>query len=351
MWKKTLRKIAPHLAAFPAVLIAACGADSPPTSGSGGGPGSGGNGGSPSTAGAGGMKGGASGQASGASGVGVAGGGASGSSAGTGGSTSAAACSAWAAAACDQQKTCDQTAWLRDHGSKSACEQREQALCQKALSLTDTHATSGQVVDCTKTSPLTCGERCSALLSPGQLLAGDPCSHSWQCASLLCAKNLAGGCGVCSGDRPAGALCKIDSECDEGLGCYEGACTARAPEGASCLAQPCALGLSCVGFSPIRVCKPRASLGEPCDPSGYGAADCAEGYCTDGTCHAPSLVQPGKPCGITNSVLCTGGFCDGSTCRGWAKEGDTCSTSLICGPGSVCIVPSEKCVLAPSCGL
>lgn len=342
MCKKTLRKT-PHPAAFVAVLLVACGGDSTQPTGSG----SSASGGSGSP-GAGGAKGGTGGQASGASGTaGVPSGGASGS---PGDIMSAMACSAWATATCERQEACDQVAWLRNHGSKSACEQREQALCQKALSLPDTHATSGQVFDCSKTL-ITCGQRCSTSLSPGQLLSGEPCSHSWQCSSRLCAVTLAGGCGVCSGDRPVGAFCKIDSECAEGLGCFKDSCTARAPEGASCLAQPCALELSCVGFSPLRTCKPRAALGEPCDPSGYGAPDCAKGRCVEGECQPFALVQPGKPCSITSPALCTGGFCDGSTCLGWAKEGDSCSSSLTCGPGSVCIVPSEKCVLAPSCAL
>ena len=125
------------------------------------------------------------------------------------------------------------------------------------------------------------------------------------------------------------ACCRLNNNCQAGLICFQGTCTACGTAGGPCCAgNTCNSGSACQGGTCVRTCGTQGlaccTSGPACDP-GLG--------CSGGTCN---------PCGRGGQTCCAGstcnsGFnCTAGTCTVCGGNGQTCCASGGCGGGLYC---------------
>lgn len=188
---------------------------------------------------------------------------------------------------------------------------------------------------------------------------GTECRRSTQCASGYCpTTTLPGQCpGVCEGRVAEGVECAYSQQCAAGLTCASGTCRARGTTGTSCyMDERCAADLRCLDGTckaPLAdggactydfqcvaedrcfggTCQPLVGLGGACTEAAAPNLPtvCGDGYwCDSGTCVA--YPTAGHSC--TDSVACTGGYCDFSgnepTCAAYLDVGAHCTSKAQC---------------------
>ncbi|MFC1609829.1 hypothetical protein ACFL6C_02635 [Myxococcota bacterium] len=176
----------------------------------------------------------------------------------------------------------------------------------------------------------------------------------------------AGICPVCVVQAGPGDSCTDSDECEDGLFCSNGKCTALKREGESCFSCPCVPGLFC--DREAGTCTEPRPNGSPCSNDWEcGSFWCREevclqfvapsGACTpldvcapytfcDGNVCAP-LGNVGEPCEDFRQCLldlaCVAGECVGTKVCGEAAADDPCRTENECGEGLYCFSPNEVC--------
>jgi hypothetical protein len=268
------------------------------------------------------------------------------------------ACGDLATAICQKLDSC--TAFLIQdvYGDTTTCSTRVKASCVDQLAANGTGATPADEESCTKAVP---GAACSDLLDnsypadcqakAGKLANGTTCGDSSQCQSTYCNLGQDGTCGACGPSRAsAGGTCNRDDDCNYGIVCTSGVCTAPGSAGSTCDAtHPCMGTLTCKNT----VCATPDEAGNACVT---GSCDSLAGlYCSvTGTriCTTIALAAAGQPCGVsTGSVIaCSGGgLCNGGTCEAPAADGAACDDTAgprclapaVCGATSkVCTIPN-----------
>jgi hypothetical protein len=150
------------------------------------------------------------------------------------------------------------------------------------------------------------------------------------------------------GDRPAGAPCDDDHQCESGS-CTTlsscGVCERRAGLGETCLLDPCeAPDLVC---GPELICIPAGFIGDPCsaDEPCWSTLVCEAGICA----RAPGA---GSPCSTERHVcdLNVGAFCDSDTlvCEPYESHAPGAECVLgICLGNTFCSTTTEPSTCIP----
>jgi len=126
-------------------------------------------------------------------------------------------------------------------------------------------------------------EACEKVVA-GTVAAGGECVSGEECEGDLYCKQSSSCPGSCSTLEKAGALCREDSDCEGGLDCVDGKCTAKPKTG-----ETCSDTVDCGGVNMCSV----AQQGKP------------------RTCRAFDEVfslKKGQTCDIASSSLCEGGL-------------------------------------------
>lgn len=202
-------------------------------------------------------------------------------------------------------------------------------------------------------------------------------------------------------DVPVGGVCRTTLPCAGGLGsCGVGTCTTAPGDAEACVSPPpsCAVDLFCGAAGTCRplatlgelcgpnvpcegplvcsdsvTCVERGAVGEPCDgPTCQAGLRCAGDVCT----RPPTACGlPSADCGVdavcdTGPTLCLpavaeGGacapgdcdastYCDASVCRALPGDGEDCTSSYECAPGTGCdfgaAAPTGTCRPVPGDG-
>lgn len=218
----------------------------------------------------------------------------------------------------------------------------------------------------------------------GSAAVGESCSYDFECKGTAFCK-LDGGCpGKCTERQAAGASCKGDDDCQDGLVCGNAtkACVKPAALGEACgggVQPECAPTLFCVGDQAATktpgtckalgevfvgkagescsfqdgklcstdlscvyeaappatgTCSARVGSGAACKrfsiPSACPSGEYCDGTGLDGTCKA--LPGPGQKCvQVLNEDTCAPySRCDGGTCVALQANGGPCSSGAVC---------------------
>src|SRR5205823_1051003 len=199
---------------------------------------------------------------------------------------------------------------------------------------------------CAAAADLPVPRECTTL---GDRPLGARCFHAYQCATGVCARFDASGCGTCAVLAAEGAPC--GDGCDFGLVCSGGVCVSPRALAAPCDdAHPCSTQYQCS----VSRCAPYAQRGENC--TGSNLCDPRRSlYCdtNNSTCAPLTYSAPGGPCGIVAGgvAACAGGICFAASgiqsCIAFKKLGESCNNG---GPTpQPCMVPG-RCI-AGQCAL
>lgn len=198
------------------------------------------------------------------------------------------------------------------------------------------------------------GDRCAGDVCVPIAVVGDTCGDDRVCASVAMACDD----GVCDLHVAAGAPCRINPSCTDGLVCRDAdgdgqtTCEARGDVGARCV-----IDVDCVDAAwcdaAARTCVARAAV----------EASCADAPCVDGawcrepgkgvpTCWAPQ--EDGQDCwewygpSLDADACQPGSLCmDDGVCHPVGGDGDPCAvTQPSCLPGLTCDRASVTCVPA-----
>jgi hypothetical protein len=159
-------------------------------------------------------------------------------------------------------------------------------------------------------------------------------SHFDACSSQSAVFESDGGI-RCVARRSAGAACTENIQCEQGLTCRGGQCSAAPTEGQACDDGRCATGLRC----DQDVCARWARRGEPCANEFTDGAQCQIGLaCRDGICG--DALGEGESCRNNANRCAAGTHCisesGGSVCRRRGSEGVACSSLFDCDTNLSC---------------
>ncbi len=277
------------------------------------------------------------------------------------------ACTDISNAVCNKIEQCAASAISSVYGDVATCASRTEGSCNKALAITNTGDSPGNVEDCSKAyATLSCTDALGNNLpkqcahNPGPLADGAVCGTAGQCKSGVCQFD-GSGCGKCIEAVASGGTCNETSDCQSGLVCaltstanntVTSTCVTPAASGGTCSTQvpiiPCQAGLLCNAGK----CQAPLTAGSACDPKA-SLCDQANGYfCTPiGTrCQLATPAGTGQPCGFDiktgNYSYCSGsGFCGSvsqttglGTCVAPASDGASCDLAKgpLCMPPAFC---------------
>lgn len=183
---------------------------------------------------------------------------------------------------------------------------------------------------------------CQLQKSAGGACAGDTeCTFDLACVAGKCADPPRGRAGqVCGGSAPP---------CLDGLGCNEnGRCVSRVGSGSACSADgdDCQAGLVCVGGK----CSAWSDAGGACLVAASGASGCpATQTCVNSVCQPATTAVSGPGSHCTGDDGCGDSlWCDGSLCSYRNGLGGSCRADDNCRGGLTCDTTSQTCV-DPSC--
>ncbi len=127
-----------------------------------------------------------------------------------------------------------------------------------------------------------------------------------------------------------GQPCDFGQTCDDELDCRAGQCLPLPGAGMGCVGTDCDSASVC---GTGEVCISRPVLGEPCAPGQCAAGlSCEPDALGDRVC--TRRVANGEPC--TGHRQCASEFCPAGRCTPPLRVGDSCSSTLPCGPGLTC---------------
>ncbi|WP_394832878.1 hypothetical protein LVJ94_40890 [Pendulispora rubella] len=257
-----------------------------------------------------------------------------------------------ASAICDALQKCSPVVIQVAYGDVATCKTRQKLGVLPALSANGTSLTPSGLAACARDLQ---GASCDQVTSrnipescrtkPGKLADGAACGSDQQCQNRLCRKEVSSSCGVCSKLGAAGDTCRINEDCDFGLGCNNGKCRAFQATSQTCNAdQRCNPTTACKSGT----CGTPAEAGQDCTAVGlesecYAAKGLACGL--SNKCIQVQFVAPGQACGVVggNFVSCAGGGrCTAptsqGTCAAPAADGSPCEDDVD-GPG--CVAPAR----------
>ncbi len=250
------------------------------------------------------------------------------------------------------------------YGDTATCSARIELSCANQLAASGTGLTPALYETCAQSlSSATCADvlgnnfpsACRA--AAGQLATGTTCGDSSQCKSTYCNLGTDGTCGACGASRAsAGSKCNQTDDCNYGLVCPEGVCTAPVAAGGTCDdTHPCQSALVCKNG----VCATPDEAGMACTEA---SCDQLAGlYCPGGAnavCTKIAFATAGQPCGVINggfTACSAGGHCKASgtgtgtgTCQAPAADGAACDDTAgpTCLPPAVCGATSKVCTVA-----
>jgi hypothetical protein len=273
-------------------------------------------------------------------------------------------CADQAYARCTRLQGCSSTALQIRFGDVRACEAVFQAICTNNLTAASTGATTATVELCAKAVPdWGCTDYVFNLNAPpacqvqtGALANGAPCGVNSQCQTGFCAIAPGKECGSCASVPAAGDSCAQLVTCGTTLACsaVTQKCITFAQIGDPCSnAQPCADGLTCVGFSAqagtTGTCKTATSTsGAACDFLGAGCNQFAGLSCNAQTqlCDTAQVVAAGSACGLVANRMAycaASGTCTAGACVAASALGGPCdlANGLGCIDNTRCIVSAD----------
>ncbi len=169
------------------------------------------------------------------------------------------------------------------------------------------------------------------------------CSNDGQprvCTSNLCRDGLKTNTesDIDCGNSPGCSPCALNRTCISDADCDSGSCNANTNK---CVANSCLdgrvsgdeSGIDCGG-----TCPNKCPLGQGCNPTGLGNANCTSNICSSssGQCVA-TLCENGRVDAPETDVDC------GSTCTARCFNGQYCQVSSDCLPGNVCNARTRVC--------
>lgn len=203
------------------------------------------------------------------------------------------------------------------------------------------------------------------LAAEGSVAAGESCDYDFDCVGSLYCKFDSACPGKCSERQPAGAGCKRDDDCQDGLVCGGAtqACVKPGAVGDACgggVAPECAPTLTCAGASAATQTAGKCKAFSDVFSGGPGSACSfkelnlctADQSCvfegtppTNGAC--AKKVASGAACKRASipSACPAGEYCDGGaasadgTCKALPGAGEPCATELgdqVCAPYTRC---------------
>lgn len=196
----------------------------------------------------------------------------------------------------------------------------------------------------------------------GQRRAGESCTLGVDCVPEAFCPSTAECPRTCEPTRPAGQRCARDEECQRGLICVEGQCSAPVAAGSACAGDSgaiCALGLSCVGSTDTEpgTCQENrevqvGGLGDVCTP---GGRLCKEGlscaYDSPSTFKCRAAAKRGATCRLALPGQCPlDSYCNApevtadGECVALPVDGEDCVLGDDCAPGHVCTVKDDSAI-------
>ncbi len=176
-----------------------------------------------------------------------------------------------------------------------------------------------------------------ATVIQGQVANGSACSTPLACANGFCLQPHPTCPGVCTAWRAASESCAAHGECQAGLKCVAGQCSATGWGGTT---GACDGNADC---APLAFCE-SASQGGTCKPKAENGGVCAT---SDGCAPGLWCTGPGGPEGICEPVTALGAACKtleecggGNTCR-YAATGLAGVCSKPVGLGASCLTSYE----------
>lgn len=241
------------------------------------------------------------------------------------------------------------------YGSTAGCVAKLSPQINRDLALPGATATQADIDRCALAVK---GTACKDLLAnrtpadckkPGTLADGAVCGANGQCKSTSCQLAAEGGnCGTCGARRAAGANCVENDDCQDGLVCNRQKKCAPVPkDGEDCTQTDCENGLSCfdgkctTALGEGATCS-RVSESDACNLAGKGL------ICVTGTCTKITIAKQSQACGVVSGKLAVceknarcalnDGSADG-TCDAPLEPGAACDDAA----GKKCADPA-KCV-------
>jgi hypothetical protein len=188
-----------------------------------------------------------------------------------------------------------------------------------------------------------CLGTCVGGAAPGRARVGESCEAARCVDNAFC-----DAAALCVTRKNAGSACIVSDNCQFGLDCIDGACTALPAIGQPCDGACRDQGTTC---SPIsQTCVEVALADAPCTMT----SECSVFYVCDATKHCSPGLALGEPCTLGQRCGDAGAFCDApvgestGSCALPREIDEPCNREAGCLSGH-CDLVAQRCVAEPVC--